>query len=439
MANLVILGTQWGDEGKGKIVDLIAGHFDIVARHQGGHNAGHTVKIGGRQFILSLVPSGILRSGTQAVIGNGLVVDPKALLEEIGMLEQAGVSVAGKLLISNRAHVIFPFHRMMERASEDSPGKVRIGTTSRGIGPCYEDKIGRRGIRVAELLDGGIFQERFRALAEEKNIIATALGIHEPWDLDAICAEYKQYAEQIRPYVCDTSRFLSEACRQGKRILFEGAQGTMLDIDHGTYPFVTSSNATAGGVCTGLGVSPKRIDAVVGISKAYCTRVGSGPFPSEGRGPAADELREHGNEFGSVTRRPRRCGWFDLPLARYANEINGLDSLIITKLDVLDHRETIPVCVAYRRRGRELDAMPPLSQTLEEIEPVYEERPGWRTSTAGVQEYGQLPQAAKDYLRFLEDRIGVEVGAVSTGPERDQTILVQGSKLEALLAGRNVV
>ena len=433
MSNIVILGTQWGDEGKGKIVDLVSDRFDVIARAQGGHNAGHTVYVGEQRFVLTLVPSGIIRPGKKGVIGNGLVLNPEALLKEIDTLESLGVEVAGNLFISNRAHVIFPYHRMMERATEAKPGKIQIGTTSRGIGPCYEDKIARRGIRLGELLDTEKFPERFRAIAEEKNIIATALGIHEPWDIDAIITEYQEYAERLRPFVCDTAHYLGQAFRAGKRILFEGAQGTMLDIDHGTYPFVTSSNATAGGVCTGLGVSPTFVDAAVGIVKAYCTRVGGGPFPSESTGPDGDTLRQHGGEFGTVTGRPRRCGWFDIPLSRYVHTVNHLASFIVTKLDVLDHRETIPVCTGYRYRGEVLEEMPSRADVFEAIEPVYEERPGWHSSTRGTTEFDDLPQAARDYLAYLEDETEVEIGGISTGPERDETIIRGGSRLEGLL------
>jgi adenylosuccinate synthase len=433
MANVVILGTQWGDEGKGKIVDLIADRFDVVTRQQGGHNAGHTVRVKDKTFILTLIPSGMLRPGAKGVIGNGVVINPQALLKEIDTLRALGVECSGNLFVSNRAHVIFPFHQMMERASENSPGKVRLGTTSRGIGPCYEDKIGRRGIRLVDLLDRSTFSERFQAIAEEKNIIATALGIHEPWDLQEICAQYQGYAEKLRPYVCDTSKYLNDAIRSGKRVLFEGAQGTMLDIDHGTYPFVTSSNATAGGVATGLGVSPVHVDAVIGITKAYVTRVGSGPFPTEDEGEQGVRLREKGHEFGTVTGRPRRCGWFDVVLCRYAHTVNHFASMVVTKLDVLDSFETIPVCVGYRYRGEVIEEMPALSRVLEEIEPVYEDRPGWNCSTEGITEYDKLPAAARDYLKYLEDKTEVEIGCVSTGPERDQTIIRKGSKLETLL------
>lgn len=434
MRNVIVLGAQWGDEGKGKIVDLLSDRFDIVARYQGGHNAGHTVLIGDRRFILKLVPSGILRSGKQAVIGNGLVIDPAALLAEIEMLEQGGVDVAGHLFISNRAHVLFPCHRMMEKMSEGRPGRVSIGTTSRGIGPCYEDKTGRRGIRIAELLDPQLFAERYDALASEKMIIARALGIAEELDLAAIRRQYESFAERIRPMVVDTAALLNRSIREGRSVLFEGAQGTMLDIDHGTYPFVTSSSASAGGACTGTGVPPTRIGGVVGISKAYVTRVGGGPFPTEVHDQGGDLMRNRGREFGSVTGRPRRCGWFDVPLLRYTAMINGFDSLVITKLDVLDEFETIPVCVDYQAGSRVLSDMPPTSGEIAAVEPVYECLPGWKTSTAGVSSFDDLPSAARDYIRFLEERIGVEVGCVSNGPERNQTIIRPGSRFEQLFS-----
>ena len=434
MSNVIIAGAQWGDEGKGKIVDLFSERFDIIARYQGGHNAGHTVKVGGRKFILQLIPSGILRPDKTAVIGNGVVIDPEALLREMEMLESAGIEVAGRLLISHRAHLIFPFHRMMEKMSEGKPGKVSIGTTSRGIGPTYEDKIARRGIRMADLLDSESFCAQYEQITAEKTIIARALEIDEALDFAEIRSRYLRYAEKLRPLVGDVSALVNRAMDQGRRVLFEGAQGTMLDIDHGTFPFVTSSSATAGGACTGVGVSPTRIDAVVGVSKAYITRVGGGPCPTESRGEAGQKLRDRGNEFGAVTGRPRRCGWFDAPLLRYSAMLNQFASLVITKLDVLDHLEEIPVCTAYRYHSELLDEMPALARVLEEIEPVYESVRGWNCSTEGLAEYSQLPQAAKDYLQYLEDQTGVEVGCISTGPEREQTILKPGSRLEKLLA-----
>ncbi len=433
MSNVIILGSQWGDEGKGKIVDLFSESFDIVARYQGGHNAGHTVFIGEKKFVLKLIPSGILRPGKKAVIGNGLVIDPAALLAEIDALEAAGVAVKGQLFISNRAHVLFPMHRMMEKMSEARPGRISIGTTSRGIGPCYEDKIARRGIRVADLLNTEFFRAHYDDIMDEKATIARALGIYDEIDLRGIREQYEEFAERIRPMVCDTSVLLNQAIRDGRKVMFEGAQGTMLDIDHGTYPFVTSSSASAGGACTGTGVAPTRIDGVIGVSKAYITRVGGGPFPTEAFDAAGERIRQRGNEFGAVTGRPRRCGWFDVPLLRYTATINGFDSIVITKLDVLDEFETIPVCVAYKLNGRELTEMPSTVSEIEKLEPVYECVPGWNVSTFGLSRFEDLPAKARDYLAFLEARTGVEAGCVSTGPERNQTIIRPGSRLEKLL------
>ncbi len=433
MRNVIILGSQWGDEGKGKIVDLFAERFDIVARYQGGHNAGHTVFIGEKKFVLKLIPSGILRPGKRAVIGNGLVIDPAALLSEIDTLEAAGVAVTENLFISNRAHVLFPAHRMMEKMSEGRAGRISIGTTSRGIGPCYEDKIARRGVRVADLLNTEFFRAQYDSVMEEKVLIAKALGIYCELDLHAIREEYEAFAERIRPMVCDTSVLLNQAIRDGKTVMFEGAQGTMLDIDHGTYPFVTSSSASAGGACTGTGVAPTRIQGVLGVSKAYITRVGGGPFPTEAFDGAGDRIRERGKEFGAVTGRPRRCGWFDVPLLRYTANINGFDSLVITKLDVLDEFDQIPVCVGYKIGGKEVVEMPPTVAEIEKVEAVYECVPGWSTSTFGISKYEDLPGKAKDYIAFLESRTGVEVGCISTGPERNQTIVRPASRFEELI------
>jgi adenylosuccinate synthase len=434
MRNVIILGSQWGDEGKGKVVDLFSERFDIVARYQGGHNAGHTVFIGEKKFVLKLIPSGILRPGKLAVIGNGLVIDPAALLVEIDALESAGVPVAHSLFISNRAHVLFPAHRMMEKMSEGQPGRVSIGTTSRGIGPCYEDKTARRGVRIADLLNTEAFRAQYDSVMQEKVAIAKTLGIYGGLDLRRIRDQYEVFAERIRPMVCDTAALLNRAIREGKAVLLEGAQGTMLDIDHGTYPFVTSSSASAGGACTGTGVPPTHITGVIGVSKAYITRVGGGPFPTEALGGVGERIRQRGNEFGAVTGRPRRCGWFDAPLLRYTAEINGFDSMVVTKLDVLDEFDKIPVCVAYRSGGRELSEMPSTVAEIETIEPVYESVPGWKTPTFGMDSYEQLPAKAKDYIAFLESRMGVEVGCISTGPERNQTIVRRGSRLEKLIA-----
>jgi adenylosuccinate synthase len=433
MRNVIILGSQWGDEGKGKIVDLFAERFDIVARYQGGHNAGHTVFIGDRKFVLKLIPSGILRPGKQAVIGNGLVIDPAALLSEIESLESAGVAVAANLFISNRAHVLFPAHRMMEKMSEGRQGRVSIGTTSRGIGPCYEDKIARRGIRIADLLDTEFFRAQYDSVMQEKVVIAQALGLDSELDLNAIRAQYEAFAERIRPMVCDTSALLNNAIHGGKTVMFEGAQGTMLDIDHGTYPFVTSSSASAGGACTGTGVAPTRISGIIGVSKAYITRVGGGPFPTEAFDHAGELIRARGKEFGAVTGRPRRCGWFDAPLLRYTATINGFDSLVVTKLDVLDEFDPIPVCVGYRIGGKEVCGMPPTVAEIAKIEPVYESVPGWNTSTFGISNYQELPAKAKQYIAFLEAHTGVEVGCISTGPERNQTIVRPGSRFAKLV------
>ena len=433
MSNLAVLGLQWGDEGKGKLIDLAAGHFDIVVRCQGGNNAGHTVRVGDDVYKLSLVPSGILRSGKTAVVGNGVVINPPAMLDEIDSLRSAGVKIEGNLLISNRAHLVFPYHTMLERSSESTPGKRKIGTTSRGIGPCYEDKVSRRGIRMAEMLSPEIFAPRFRAVAEEKFAVAEALGVAEDWDPEAALRLYQGYAERLRPFVTDTGKYLNDSIREGRRVLFEGAQATMLDIDFGTYPYLTSSNATAGGLCTGSGVSPRLLHDIVGVAKAYATRVGEGPFATEVHGEPGEALRRSGGEYGTVTGRPRRCGWFDVPLLRYAHSINHASSLFITKIDVLDYLDRIPVCVGYKFRGSPLDTMPAIAEEYAEVEPVYRELPGWDRPTAGITEFDRLPQAARDYVAFLEDSLEVEIGGVSTGPEREQTIIRSGSLLESLV------
>ena len=433
MSNLIVLGAQWGDEGKGKMVDLFSDRFEIVARYQGGHNAGHTVYIGEKKYVLKLIPSGILRDGVRAVIGNGVVIDPAALVEEMETLAAAGIKVEDQLRISNRAHVIFPFHRLAERISEGRADRVAIGTTSRGIGPAYEDKIGRRGIRMADLLDDESYNGLFDNLAADKTTVAAAFGIENTADFNEVREKYREFAGRIAPMVCDTSALLNRAIDEGKSVLFEGAQGTMLDVDHGTYPFVTSSSAAAGGACTGTGVAPTRIDGIVGVSKAYITRVGAGPFPSEDHGERGEQIRKAGNEFGSVTGRPRRCGWFDVPLLRYTAMVNGFDSLILTKLDVLDELDEIPVCVAYRVEGKLVSDMPATNREIAAIEPVFERLPGWKRSTRGTSSYDALPQQAKDYVAFLARQSGVEVGSVSTGPERNETMILKGSRLESLL------
>ena len=392
------------------------------------------MQVGERIYKLSLVPSGILRSGTVAVVGNGVVLDPEALLGEVAALRGLGVDVQSSLLVSNRAHVVFPHHKLMERSSEASAHGRRLGTTSKGIGPCYEDKASRRGIRVAELLSRDVFPARFRAVAAEKAAIAKALGLGDPPDTEEDLRRYQELAEQLRPYVTDTAAYLSEAARSGKRLLFEGAQATMLDIDFGTYPYLTSSNASAGGICTGSGVSPRLIHEIVGVAKAYATRVGEGPFVTEADDEFGDTLREVGREYGTVTGRPRRCGWFDVPLMRYAHSINHLSSLFITKLDVLDGLDSIPVCTGYRLDGKALDGMPAVSEALLRTEPVYEWLPGWERPTAGVKAFDELPQAARDYIAFLEGHLDVEIGGVSTGPKRSETIVRDGSVLQRILS-----
>jgi len=422
MSNIVILGAQWGDEGKGKLVDLLADRFDYIVRYQGGHNAGHTILIGDRKFVLRLVPSGILHPGKTAVIGNGLVIDPLALLEELEQLIATGVDVANQLRIGNRAHVLLPTHRLVEKISESLPGKTPIGTTLRGIGPCYEDKAGRRGIRMADLLDRDYFPQAARDLMQDHVTRARAFGVEDGVDIDEMVARYAVAAERIRPLVCDTAYLLRDAMNSGKNLLFEGAQGTMLDIDHGTYPFVTSSSACAGGACTGTGVPPTKIDVVIGISKTYITRVGGGPFPTEALDSRGDVIRNRGREFGSVTGRPRRCGWFDVPLLRYSAALNGFETMVVTKLDVLDELDEIPVCVGHKIGGVTTSEMPATVRELAKAEPVYEVLPGWKSSTEGISDWDRLPAAAQNYVVFLEERTGVEVGCVSTGPERNQTV-----------------
>ncbi len=420
----VIVGAQWGDEGKGKIVDVLSENFSVVARYAGGHNAGHTVIINGKKFILQLVPCGVLRAGCRSVIGNGVVLDPIAFLKEVGALRQAGVKVDGNIFVSNRAHVILPYHRMIELAAENAPGRVKIGTTSRGIGPAYEDKMGRRGLRVADLLDLQLLKKHIENAVREKNMIAHALFNTEPLDADKMYEEYAEAAGKVAPFVCDTAVLLNQALRSGESILFEGAQGTMLDIDHGTYPFVTSSSATSGGAVIGTGIAPNAIHEVIGITKAYCTRVGEGPFPSEDKGAAGDNLRKRGNEYGAVTGRPRRTGWLDLPLLRYSGMINGTSWLVVTKLDVLDDLAEIPVCVGYKIDGKTTLEAPAQASGYEKIECVYENFAGWNTSTEGITDYEKLPKAARDYLAFIAREADAKVGMISTGPDRDHTILM---------------
>ena len=416
------MGAQWGDEGKGKIVDVLSERFTAVARYAGGHNAGHTVIIGDQRFVLQLIPCGVLRPGCRGVIGNGVVLDPIAFLNEVAKLRKLGVAVDERLSVSNRAQVILPYHRMIELAAESAPGRKKIGTTSRGIGPAYEDKMARSGLRIVDLMRPELLKTHIDAACAEKNAIAHALFGTDPLDPAKMYDEYAAAAEQIRPFVADTGRLLNKILAEGGSVMFEGAQGTMLDIDHGTYPFVTSSSATAGGASTGTGVGPTAIGTVISVTKAYVTRVGEGPFPTEIHDAAGDHLRARGNEYGAVTGRPRRCGWLDIPLLRYSNQVNSAEWLVVTKLDVLDELAEIPICVGYEIGGRVTDEVPADVLGLEQIKPVYTKLKGWQCSTEGITEFDKLPQAAREYLRFQERESGAKIGMVSTGPDRGQTM-----------------
>jgi adenylosuccinate synthase len=430
----VVVGVQWGDEGKGKVVDALAQHFDIVARYQGGANAGHTVVAEGRKFVLQLLPTGVLRPDRTAVIGNGVVIDPEALACEIQCLEDAGLRVGSRLLISDRAQLILPSHRSQDRAAEAARVGGKIGTTSKGIGPTYEDKAARRGLRTCDLRDRDLFRERCKELVAEKNRLAAALlpsSSGEADDDGAWMERYIDLASNMVPRLTDVSAYLNNALDGGQRVLFEGAQGTMLDLDHGTYPFVTSSSSTAGGACTGTGVGPTRIGAVIGVTKAYTTRVGSGPFPTEASGEDADKIRERGGEYGAVTGRPRRCGWFDVPLARYSARLNYLSSLVITKLDILDHLAEIPVGVEYELNGKRFDTFPADVEDVERLKVRYTTLSGWQQPTFGLQDYEQLPARAKEYLKFVAREVGVPISMISTGPERQQVMWVGTATVNA--------
>jgi len=428
MKSVVVVGAQWGDEGKGKVVDYLAGSFDYIVRVAGGHNAGHTVIIGKEKHVLQLIPCGILRPTQRAVIGMGVVVDPAALVTEIETLAKSGIDVSGRLYISNRAHLIFPYHRELDRAAESARGANKIGTTSRGIGPAYEDKMARRGLRMCDLLDPVLFREKAARVVAEKNRLAKG-AYGADIDFSHEVEETLKLGEKIRGYICDSAELVNRALDEGKSVLFEGAQGTMLDIDHGTYPYVTSSSAISGGATTGAGVAPTKIKHVLGISKAYTTRVGGGPFPTEMPDLDAEQVRKRGKEFGAVTGRPRRCGWLDLAVLRYAKMINGIDSLVVTKLDVFDTQREIQVCIGYKYKGRAIHEMPALAEEYEHVTPEYKTLPGWSDPTYGVRDAGKLPAAALDYLRFIADFLQVEIGMISTGPERDATIIPQGTLL----------
>ena len=423
MANVVIVGTQWGDEGKGKIVDLIADRFDIVVRYQGGHNAGHTVVVGGEKRVLHLIPSGILHPAKVCVIGNGVVVDPLALETEIRSLK--AYQLEDRLWVSDRAHLILPYHNAVEAAEEARLGERAIGTTSRGIGPCYEDKMARRGLRMGDLLDLKRLRVRLEKNVAYKNRVLEGAYRAPRLDADAIYDSMSAAAQALTPFITDTSHFLNQALAKGKRLLLEGAQGTLLDVDHGTYPFVTSSNASAGGACGGAGIGPSRIDGVIGISKAYTTRVGAGPFPTELTNETGTHLRDRGVEYGATTGRPRRCGWFDGVAGRYAAGVNGVTTMVITKLDCLDQLETIKICTGYRYRGRELDSFPADLEILKQVEPIYESHLGWQQDTSSVRRYDQLPRRAQAYLVRLAEVVDSKIAIISVGPGRQSTIVLE--------------
>jgi len=422
---IVIVGTQWGDEGKGKVVDLLAAYADIVVRFQGGNNAGHTLVVNGRQFISHLVPSGILQSKI-CIIGNGLVIDPEVLLQEIAVLKSMGINIGPQQLrISEKAHLIMPYHKQIDLARETKKGEKKIGTTGRGIGPSYEDKASRRGIRIVEFMDPDVFVEKLHEILEEKNFYLKNYLGGESLDAGQIIEQYKGYAKQLEPYVADISVEIERAVRQGKKILFEGAQGTHLDIDHGTYPFVTSSNTIAGNACCGAGVGPTHISDVIGIAKAYTTRVGSGPFPTELLDGTGDAIQAKGAEFGATTGRRRRCGWIDMVLLRNSGRLNGLTGIAITKLDVLGGLETLKICTHYEAGGKNIHEFPASLKRLAACRPAYESLPGWSEDISGVRMFEDLPQNARRYIRRIEELSGIPVWIVSVGPGRDQTIIIQ--------------
>jgi len=425
MSNIIVVGAQWGDEGKGKVIDIFSKDFDYIVRYQGGNNAGHTVVIGDEKFILHLTPSGILHEGKICVIGNGVVVDPQALIDEINKLESKGISVKGRLFVSERAHIIFPYHRTIDELKEKKKGKSKIGTTKKGIGPCYADKVSRSGIRAMDILKPDVLKAKLAANIEEKNKILKALYDFEGFSFDKIYNDYLDLGKKIKDLVCDTALLLNDAIRSRKPVLFEGAQGTMLDLDYGTYPFVTSSNATSGGALTGSGVGPTRISKVVGVVKAYTTRVGEGPFPTEFSEDMMRTIRTRGAEFGATTGRPRRCGWFDSCLVRRSVMVNGISEIVVTKLDVLDELEKIKLCVAYKYNGRTFEHFPGDMETLLNCEPVYEEVDGWMKDTTGITSFIKLPRNAKNYLKKIQKILNTKIVLISVGSDREQTITVE--------------
>jgi adenylosuccinate synthase len=425
MSVLVVVGSQWGDEGKGKVIDLLTARADIIARYQGGHNAGHTVVVGKEEFILHLIPSGVLHKGKHCVIGNGVVVDPAALLEEMDGLKKRGITFDKNLLISGNAHLIMPYHRALDVASENLKGNKKIGTTGRGIGPAYADKISRKGIRMSDLLDPELFREKLAVNAGEANFLLDRFYSAPPVHPDQIYAEYLGYAKRLKKYIGDSTLFLNRSIAKNKKVLAEGAQGTHLDVDHGTYPFVTSSSPTAGGACTGLGIGPGAITEVMGIVKAYTTRVGSGPFPTELENKTGELLRSRGREYGATTGRPRRCGWADTLVIRHAVRVNGMTSAAITKLDVLDAFDELKICVGYRYNGKLYEEMPSEIHVLIKGKPQYITMPGWRQSTIGIKKYADLPKKARSYVEKLCKLCNVKPAIISTGARRDETIILE--------------
>jgi adenylosuccinate synthase len=425
MAILIIVGAQWGDEGKGKIVDFLTRKAELVARYQGGHNAGHTVVINNEKYVLHLIPSGILHKDTVCIIGNGVVVDPSALITEIEELKKRGAKVSGNLLLSKNAHLIMPYHTALDSASEKSLGKKCIGTTGRGIGPAYMDKMARKGVRVADLLSPETLMEKLNANLKQVNFLMKNLYKSPVFNAGKIFTEYMEYGRKLKKHIADTDIIINDAVSKDKNILLEGAQGTLLDIDHGTYPYVTSSNSTAGGACTGLGIGPSKITSVLGVVKAYTTRVGSGPFPTEITGPIGEKLRAKGGEFGATTGRPRRCGWLDIVILKHAVRINGLSGLAITKLDILDGLEKIQICTAYKYRGKTYTDFPKEPAVFEKCVPVYEEIEGWKESTLGTKEFKKLPKKAQAYIRRIERLVGIKAYIVSTGKKRDELIMLK--------------
>ncbi|MBU1099894.1 MAG: adenylosuccinate synthase [Bacteroidetes bacterium] len=420
MSVSILVGSQWGDEGKGKIVDILSDRFDIVARYQGGANAGHTIVIGDQKYVLHLIPSGILREGVISVIGGGVVIDPVALLEEIKLLEEHGITVDGRLFISQNAHLIMPYHKLLDSISEK--GNSKIGTTGRGIGPCYIDKYARKGIKIVDLLNRVVLEEKIRKNLEEKNLLLKKVYDHEELDVDQIVNEYLAFDEKIDKYIKDTATYLNTEINAGKSILLEGAQGALLDVDFGTYPYVTSSSPTSGGACTGSGIPPTKIDSVIGIVKAYTTRVGLGPFPTELTDDTGEKLRAEGAEFGATTGRPRRCGWYDAFLMKYSVMINGIEKVAVTKLDVLSNFDEIKVCVGYEINGKSIKTFPANAAQMEEVTPIYETLKGWNKDITGIKEYNDLPEETKEYLKFIEGNSGFKVSIISVGPKRSQTI-----------------